>query len=391
MVVNIKRAYPYILLTVMGGIVFSPFITTLCLNILHLPMVLPEIIIIPFIFLLRNKFRSINFNRNQLVILMGCAFVLLLLAIAVGKYQIGGVFSIFRSYLYLIICYCAFSQYNEINNTDIQFVMLGSLLGWLYDSYSSFQHLIVDFDMSNLTFGMILSIPLFLAITINKRRYISMSMGILIMTGIFIFSGIRRIIAAFLASLVVIFVLQSIGNTRRLVGSILLSLMLVGAINVFLPQIESFVLDVSPQLHYRMFVRTEETLSGNAGNADASRASNITTFFDDGIETFIPHGFYTNHTSDNGAGIYNDMPLRGLTWMLGFPLTLVLLLRFVKIFNATYKNYRLRGSEESFPYLIAFSIIIMMLFLDGSFLSYSYCAPITGLCLGRLEYYSKYY
>lgn len=391
MLAKINSLYPKVLLMAMGGLVFSPFVTTLSLNILHLPMVMPEIFILPFIYLMREKFRSLNFDKNKLGFLLICAIALLLLAGFVGKYQMSGVFSIFRSYFYLIICYCAFSKHNDIDNNDIKYVMLGSLLGWLYDSYTNFQMLIVDFDMSNLTFGMILSIPLFLSIAIGKKQYVIMSLGMLIMTGIFICSGIRRIIAVFVVSLVVIFIMQSIANIKRLFGSLILSLLFVGAVDLFLPQIENFVLDVSPQLHYRMFVRTQDTLSGNAGNADTSRASNITSFLDDGVESFIPHGFYTNHTSDNGAGIYNDMPLRGLTWMIGLPLTIIILLRFIKVCSRAYRNYRTHNVEESFPYLIAFCIIVMMLFLDGSFLSYSYCAPITGLCLGRLEYYSKYY
>ena len=387
-----KRSYYQIfLLIVLGIVVFSPFITTLCLNILSLPMVFPELLFLPFCVFLRKKIKSIQFDTRLFMILFLISLSLLVLALIIGRFQIGGVLSIYRSYLYLIIGYCAFSKQNDVNNNDILLIMFGSLLGWLYDSHENFQNLIVDFDMSNLTFGLILSIPLFLSIAIYKRNYIIFVLGLCIMSGIFVFSGIRRIIAVFLISLLVIFILQSLGNIKRIFSAVFLSFSLILILNDFLPQVENFIQDVSPQLHYRMFVRTEDSLSGNAGTADNSRASNITSFFDEGAEMFFPHGFYTNHTSENGAGVYNDMPLKGLVWIFGLPLTAFLFFYFIKLFIKTYRNYRIHHLEDAFPYLVSFVIILIMLFLDGSFLSYSYCAPITGLCLGKLKHYALTY
>ena len=358
---------------------------------MHLPVAAPELFILPFALILRKKFLSSKFDGNLFFILSFICFFSLMLALLLDKYAPSGIISTARSYLYLCLAYCFFKNGNSITENDILFLSLGMLLGWLYDSHQHFQRLIVDFDMGNLTFGTILSIPLFLAITIYRKRYGLLTIGLVVMILIFIFAGLRRIIAVFLISLVFCLILEVLGSIKKIISIIFLSILLFFSGDFILPQIEDYILDVSPQLHYRMFVRSQDSLSGNMGNADQKRTANFTDLLnEDDFEVFLPHGFYTNHTSE-GAGIYNDFPLRGLIWILGLPLALLLVIYFMRLLFRAFVNYVHNGSKQAYPWIVGTFIIFVMLFLDGSFLSYSYCAPITGMCLGQLKFYSQSY
>lgn len=387
---NFKIVKQNILFVLLGFIVFSSFTSTLCIDILHLPMLLPEILFIPFIFLLKDKFSSLQLDKRLFQKMLMLLTILVFWGIVYGEYEIGGILSVSRSFLYMIIAICYFNKGNNITNDDIQWFTLGSLLGWLYDSRLNFAKLLVDFDMANITYGLLLAFPLFFSIVILKKRFLLVALGLAVSLGVFVFAGLRRIIAVFLISLVVIFVIEFLGSIKRLFAALFVFLSLVLAFVAFYDQIESFVFEASPQLHTRMFVRTEQTLSGDVGSSDNVRMNNYKHLEEQGLLVMLPKGMYTNHTSENGAGIYNDMPFAALTWVLGLPLAMVLVVSLMIKTKRVYNYYKKSGYADVLPYVVSMIVMFAMLYLDGSFISYVYCAPITGMCIGKILYYSKY-
>ena len=379
-----------VLFVLLGFIVFSSFDTTLCLDILHFPQLFPELLIIPFCFLLKKKFKTLRIDVHLFLRLLYVLVFLLILAIVIGKFEIIGILSIFRSFLYMIFFVCIFKNPNHIDTDDIQWLTLGSLLGWFYDSHINFTRLIVDFNMENITYGLLLAFPLFFSIVYVKKKYCLAIVGLGLSLGIFIYAGIRRIIAVFLISIIVLFVIELIGQFKKIFSIILISGILIVTYYLFSVQIESYVMEASPQLHYRMYVRTEQTMGGNSGDADKKRMNNLSEFEKQGELLFIPRGLYTNHTSEKGAGIFNDMPLAALTWVLGLPITVLLLLSLIIKTKKAFNNYIKSDNTDIVPYVVSMIVMFTMLFLDGSFLSYVYCAPITGMCIGKILFYSKY-
>lgn len=376
----------------MGFVVFSPFITTLSLRILHLPLAVPELFFLLFLSFQTKIFSSIRFDKQLWIKGLFCIILLFIIALAWGEYSIGGIVSVTRSYVYILFFYCIFKNNNSIDNDYIMWLSFGSLLGWYYDSSINFTRLIVDMSAENVTYGLFLAVPLFLTISFYKRKNILLAVGLGVLTMIFIYAGIRRIILVFLVSLVVISLFQIFGGSRRIFRVIFLAALLVLLYLTFMSQIESFIQDASPQLYHRMFVRTEEAIAGNASRGDMLRYHNVEDLTDITLESLIPHGFYTNHTSEgNGAaGIYNDLPVYGLIWTLGYPLALILLGKLIVAFISAVKNYAKGLSQEAMPYLVSFVIMVLLLFMDGSFIIFCYAAPITGLCLGKISYYSKH-
>ena len=379
-----------ILFILLGFVVFSSFDTTLCLDILHFPQLLPELLIIPFCILLKKKFKSLRIDMHLFVRLLYVLVFLLILAIVVGKFEIIGILSMFRSFLYMIIFVCLFKNPNHLDTNDIQWLTLGSLLGWFYDSQINFTRLIVDFNMENITYGLLLAFPLFFSIVITKKRYLLASVGLGLSIGIFVFAGMRRIILVFLISILVIFLIEFLGNLKRIFSIFLITSALIVIYNIFSAHIESFVIEASPQLHHRMYVRTEELIKGQGGHGDKKRIDNFKSLEEQVDLLLIPKGLYTNHTSEKGAGVFNDFPFSALTWALGLPLAIVILAVLLRKTKKAFDSYKTSRNTEIVPYVVSMIVMLAMLFLDGTFLSYVYCAPITGMCIGRILYFSKY-
>ena len=52
------------------------------------------------------------------------------------------------------------------------------------------------------------------------------------------------------------------------------------------------------------------------------------------------------------------------------------------------KLYLRYQHDENMLFCSTFIIMVVLLFLEGSFINYAYSVPFTGYCLGRLKYYS---
>ena len=379
-----------LILSMMGFLVFSPVATDLCIDVLHLPLVSPEILIIPFFFILRKKFQTLRIDKKLFSNFIVLHVLLLIIAYLWDEFQYMGIVSLSRSYLYLYLCLCIFKNKSDFTTEDFLYLSLGGLIGWLFISRIHFARLLVDYNMSNLTYGTALFIPMFLSIAISLKKRIILWLGIGIMILIFIFAGLRRIIALFVFSLVAIYVLQVLGDKKKILQAFSFFVVFIGLILFLMPIIEDNIKDLSPELHYRMFVRTERALDGDSGESEQSRVDNIASTLGLEPENFIPHGYYTNHAMEPGAGVFNDVPMIALIWIFSSPIAWLIIINiFSKVIKGV-KIYARYNNPQQMPFIVCCIMLFTQLIMDGSFMSYCYCAPITGICLGRLLYYNKY-
>jgi len=153
---------------------------------------------------------------------------------------------------------------------------------------------------------------------------------------------------------------------------------------------ESTVMNLSPHLYYRIFARSQGALSSNADSSDLTRLSNLTLLSSTNENLFLPHGFNTiRYDKVVGSGVFNDVPVFSIAWIIGLPLTVILLLYYVKIALKAFRVYL--SAEEPMVLSMIVSLLCMfcLLYLDGTFMTYVYAAPITGFCLGKLKYYTS--
>jgi hypothetical protein len=156
----------------------------------------------------------------------------------------------------------------------------------------------------------------------------------------------------------------------------------------FLPQIEKYVKTNAPQLYLRIFLKTEMFLSGtNSKSGDSVRLNNMHEMSTNFQNYIIPKGFVSRQTVKDKTGRFIDFPLSELFYMFGLFAILLLLGIGICTFGCFY-HYFNKGSD-SVIFVVISLIMLMLLFLEGTFLSSSYVAPFTGYCLGRIKFYSK--
>jgi hypothetical protein len=154
--------------------------------------------------------------------------------------------------------------------------------------------------------------------------------------------------------------------------------------------VSNYIQENIPALYFRVIEKTELFLKGDIeSTGDLNRVQNISGKLD--LTRYIyPQGFVSRQTkgdNDDGGG-YIDFPLSELFYTFGFIISFILLLGLFTQITFCYKN-REKTNNESLVFFTIGILLIILFFIEGTFLSSTYVTPITGYCLARIKYYSN--
>lgn len=389
---RIKIIYEYILLLLMGALCFSTLTTVIAQNYLHLPMTLPELFFIPLFFLLRDRFGCLRLERNTFGGLLILLMLLVLWGLVLGQFGAPSILSAARGFLYLFLFYCIFknrrSQYDE---ETIIIICLGSIIGWFVTSRMNMQ-ILIDTQETSQDYGNMLSVALFMIFTIMQKRWRLFLIGFIMILSICIFSGIRRVIlVSFLAFLIPI-MLQIIANKKSIIKQILLAGVVVVPIVIAIPFVKGTVEELSPILYYRIFEKTEQSVKGESNASDDFRKSMMNDFVSSSLDYIFPRGMISTHTTrDKGVGTFMDIPLTALSHMFSLPIAIIIVLYYLLCSLRCILLFKKKGEMSAGVYGAMGGIMFTLLFVEGSFLMFPFITPFTGLCLGRIVFYSHQY
>lgn len=380
----------------MGILVFSSLGSFITIKILHMPMSLNEILLVPFVFLLRYKFKQFTFN-GSFGSIIGLVCILLVLALAAATFSAYAILSNARAWLYLFIGYVLFKNRNAITTDNLLYTSLGIIIAWALMALYN-----IMFVMPNMTYmevnetaaeaeGVMIGVPIFFSLAFSKNNKLLILLGISLFIFISVFGGQRRIIVVGVVSIFASLFLSIKKNNGRVFTYLVILTVVIFVFIALLPMIEDFVNDISPMLHHRIFVRTRNLLEGgfNASNDDA-RTGNISLFINNFIEYTIPRGFVSLQTGiDKGTGLFNDLPIVELCWIFSWPAAFCIVGRYFSVLVKNYKCFVRYNHIESSLSVVCLLIMFVLLFLEGTYLNYPESSIITGSMLGRAVWNSK--
>ena len=232
-----------------------------------------------------------------------------------------------------------------------------------------------------------LAIPLFIstAYLLNKKTWFYI--GVCILVIIIFTAGLRRVIVVLLVSLflLIFFPTHRTKIRKLIIPSIFLSLL---AIMVFLniDKIGNFIYDYSPNTYYRIFEKTADTLDDDLIVEDIKRIGFFEYYLQHFDEELFPNGFLKT-SAEQDFGRFNDFPVLELSHTFGFFGLVFIFIYYLRCIILTSKKAYYHNSV--LVYFIPSLIILLLAFLDGSFLTNPIVAPLTGVCLGKLALLSK--
>ena len=389
---EIAQRYTNIILFLIGFFVFSPLSSYLLIDILHFPISLPEILLIPFIPFLIKRFKFRHFNWKLFFLLFLCWLLVMAISLITGKYPLYSLVGSARTYLYIIFFFVLFSRKSHFTPKDMCMVCIGTIIGWLINTIICFTTLTLASNEMGIVYGPMLCIPLsfcFLS-TIKRRKlaYIILIIGIIIG----VLGMLRRVIAISLITAALMMAFYMFFNKREFsrMALVLTSMLLVMILNWF--AFGKIAKDVSAILYVRIIDKTESFINGKVGKADTLRNGFIDEIQDNIVNYLVPQGFVSKQNSNGGSetGWYIDLPIAELLHVFSLIPTIVILLYFSTRFIIIISKIKRHKLPQIYAtILIGFADIIILLFLEGSFLSFPYMAVFTGYILGALTLYSK--
>lgn len=388
-VINKKKEA--IIFCLMGCIVFSPLSSFITIDVLRLPISFPEMLFLLFLPFCRKNFQFTSLARKQTLVLLWIWIILIVLALLVGEYTPYAILSTARSYLYLLLFYLLFCKKNNVSIQCVYYISIGAFIGWIADSAYSFNTITLAGEGITVSYGPMLCIPILIGVQVLKRQYKVLVLTLFLSVVLMVLSGMRRQMLITAVSLAVILCYTILRDRKQFVRFLtgLSCFVLVIALN--LNFIGETIKSYSGELYFRVITKTETFLQGESNEGDDMR-KDIMTDFSNNIETYVfPHGFVSKQTAaDHNTGRFNDFPFSELAWTLGIIGAFLLVFYFG---YASYRCYKLSKSRNEdrliFVFVVSFWVMLALLFLEGSFLTFPYTVPFTGYCLGNLQRYAR--
>ena len=365
-------------LMLMGCVVFSPLSSVITMKILHFPISFPEILFVLFLPFCTKYFHFSSLKRRQTILFIFIWILLIIIGILVGKYSNYAILSTARSYLYLVVFYLLFCKSNNVTVEIVYYICIGAFFGWLIDAFISFKFITLSGDILNVSYGPMLCIPILLGVQVMTGRYKTLFFMLLLSIVLMVLSGMRRQM------------LITLMNKKIFLKYLVIISSIVTVIAISFPTIENLIKSFSGEVYFRVISKTESFIQGELTEGDEIRKDYISDFIEN-IDTYIfPHGFVSKQTAtDPATGKFNDLPILEISVTIGFLGTLFLIIYFTvaacKCFKSIYTHLL---PDICFVFVLSYAVIVVLLFIEGSFLTFPYAVPYTGYCLGQLQYYA---
>lgn len=370
-----------------GFFVFSPLSSVITMQLLFLPIALPELLLLPFLPRL-SRMLDLKVNITNRVVILFCLFLALLaISIVNHEFRVSSILSTSRGYFYMLLAFSIFSGRNKTSINDILLICLGSVISWcllsLIQLYTLSRNLVENESLG--VYGNMVTLFLLVTIAIitkkNKILFLSLSLGLLLS----ITAGLRRQIIIFFLSIMLSYLFIFISKTKRtFIIYLILGFFILFSFYSY-SKTKNFINAISPILQERIFLKSEQLVSGNLSEADYIRSYYIKQFLNNLNEYVLPKGFVSKRTTvDVGTGRFMDFPLLELAYMLGLiGLASFFLYYFYCVLRHSWLFIRARRNESAI-WAISGILLTVLICIEGSFLNYASITPITGMVLAKI-------
>lgn len=365
-----------------GLFAFSPISSYLVMTVLHFPMSLPEVFVIFFLPFLPKDFKKcFTFNKGVFVKNSIFLIVLLFIGMLYGNYSNSELLGTTRIYLDLIFYFSISNKQKGPNLKIIYFIALGTIIGWLFMSIINLRTFFLVSDEGGfVSLGNTFAIPLGMVAALllkdNKKFFIYIVAALLVC----LMSLVRRPLVILFCSLFIPFLFGLYGRKAKRVMFFIVIL-----VGLLLPSLSIYLEKEYPIIYRRTFEKTIEFIHGESNQDDDYRKENLASF--SLFDNIIPRGLVTRNTEKPDGGLYIDYPFYEYFYTFGL-FAFYFVARFMFKIRSLYILYK--KTYDSYIYLIMFMclVIILLSFLEGTFLSSTYIVPMTGFIFGQIRYFT---
>lgn len=378
MSVDRKNTIKYLLLGILLSSVSTPLFDTFGLP------TFPELIYFPLLYYWQDDFSFSKKWRNRITMFTLFWLFILLCAVFNQRFSMGAILTTGRAYLYMgIFGIWAYAvKFDKNIYKKLYLISTGSLSGWILVIIC--RHIgLLPVVNKGINYGNMVAIPMCISIIFALYPILKNLLMVCIMNAYLSFTtALRRQILVTALSLLLSYLLiikqKGMSKVHLPVFIVLTSLFLS------LPYIEEAVKHYDNYTYERIFKRTRNAGSGD-DHGDEMRVNNFVFLYDNLGDLQIPHGYVSKRTSEDiTLGRFVDCPMYELFYTFG-GMTVMLALTFY-IFRLTLHTLIYLRTKN--PYAIVWitcgTLCFFLLFVESTFLAYTYTSPMTGIVIGML-------
>ncbi len=351
---------------------------------LGLPFSMPELFFMLFyLYDRKNKIKVILPNKELHIVLIIC-MLFFALGISNLDFTIYGIINNLRVHLYIMLFFVLFRN-NSIFNIKFLFKLsIGVIIGTIIVAYFTLQYrLSLSSSKEWAINSNTIAVTFMIGIAIIRGNWIQ-NIIILILTLITCFlSASRGVIVVYSLSYIVALVIKFFTNRRFILYIPLVILVTWGIFNS-ITYLEPLVKDISPTIHYRLYTKTEKTISQESSSSDDTRSANIIYTLEQFPRRIIPRGFVDKSQVEKlprEFWLLRDLPFAEILYMFGFPILLVLYLVYIRKSIEILINYYRLGDVYGILFVSACVFFVAVYFAGGLF-ERAYFSPFIGIFLG---------
>lgn len=278
-----------------------------------------------------------------------------------------------------------FSRSRTVSTQDIFILATGATLGWLLTSIIGFRTVTL-MGKINMAYGPMLVIPLGYGYAMLSKR---MKIGIVlfvVLAFIGVIGALRRELAVLIFTTIMILSYMAVNHFNRFFKSMIAFICISFIIFININAITSAIEQSSHTLYNRVVTKTESMFNGKSNQGDKMRVDFINNLINSLDNYIVPKGFVSKQFSwKNKLGEFNDLPLKEVLhvfsiWIVAF-----------MFFYFSYLSYIILKRKNNVAFcdratlIIGYLNILLLLFIEGSFLTYPYVAIYTGYILGGIQ------
>jgi len=363
-----------------GMIALSEWSYYLLCDVLKLPFYAYEIFFIPLIFIYKDRIIN-GLRRIRKNYLLGFYFLLLFLVLGITvnmEYTFEQI-TTYRTLFYVFFFMYFFSAEKGFNITKLQILCVGASVG-------QFLFIQTVNSSANQTAVNIVALALMVIIPVVKNNVSEVIISSLFALLLSFRSSFRINIVIVLLALVVS-LLYSV-MIRKKIKALVISIVCITMGVVFaltFDDIVVFLVDVlgidNPMSIYRITNRLEALFQADfQSSQDTIRFKLLGMVFSEFIPCLIPCGLIGK--AINMYGRYKDAPIVFFYHAFGSPVTIILLaVVFMRAIKYVYKYLFIERGELAI-FGLMFPLLVVLFFLNGTFIMNTYEACLTGIILG---------
>lgn len=357
-----------------GIFCFSP-ISALFFNYIGISSTITEIFLVLFSHFLLTR---LKLKIDLLILFYGTLGIifLIILSLMVGEFPIYSILSTARGYFLLLLGF-AYSVRSPLIISDLKYIFLGSVLGWVYRSIDLISAIRNGNDESLVSNGNLLA--LFAVVFFLLNRVYSKLFSIICLFNIIylaIFSGSRRSVLMIGLGLLLFFIF----NIKNLKSWLILTVV-ISSVLLSIQHIIELLDGINPLMRFRLI---DKFVNLTSNDSDQIRVGFVDSWLARLYKEFFPSGFISKQTAtDIGAGDYMDFPISELTKTFGLILVLPFFIFYLYKLSKQFKMYK-RGYSENSENLAFGILFIILIFVEGSFLNFAFITPLTGIILAKI-------